>query len=47
MKRLERRWFETFTQLSDWLIDEDEADTQVINIQEKNGLWYVYYWEIT
>lgn len=45
MKRLERRWFDSFDELSDWLLDDD--DVELINIQEKKGLWWVYYWEIT
>ena len=44
MKRLERKWFETFDELSDWELDQQD-DITVINIQEKNDMWYIYYYD--
>lgn len=44
MKTLERKWFSTFDELSYWALDNENIE--IINIQEKNGLWYVYFWNI-
>jgi hypothetical protein len=45
VKRLQREWWDDFDKLSDWLLDQENIE--VVNIQEIEGDWIIFFWETT
>jgi hypothetical protein len=44
MKRLTERFFYSFNELSDWVLDQD--DIEVVNVQKiDDDLWYLFYFD--